>query len=113
MENANTDCIICLEKSEKTMNNIVDRCNVIVNCNCNCSIHKKCLIEWLDRKMCCPICKKTIEKKRDKYMIVKKNYLYVIKSYIVGVVLLISIVLSILMIFIFICIMMKIILNHY
>lgn len=109
-EKKNIDCIICLEETEETMNILVDRYNMKRNCKCNCSIHEECLLKWLDREISCPICKKEIEWDIIKNnVVVKRNYFYVIRTFIISSV----IVVSMMIIGIFICIVMKIILNHH
>jgi len=47
-ENKDDDCIICLENFEKN--------NKCVTLHCNHVYHKKCIEEWFDSKLVCPLC---------------------------------------------------------
>ena len=61
------ECFICYEVALQDEKNTIEMCkqtdyNKI--CQCNGYIHKKCLYEWYDHSMKCPICRTFIERKR-------------------------------------------------
>ena len=61
------ECFICYEVALEDEKNTIEMCkqtdyNKI--CQCNGYIHVKCLNEWYDRSLKCPICRTFIEKKR-------------------------------------------------
>ena len=61
------ECFICLE-SESENEAIVKLCEISIfgyekNCDCNGSIHKKCLAKWYIQQQKCPICRQRMVKK--------------------------------------------------
>lgn len=64
-------CLICLEKS--TQKNIANstqisfyrnNCNIYnLQCICDVIIHNNCMLEWISKNPCCPICRKKMHKK--------------------------------------------------
>lgn len=56
-ENLENDCTICLSLLEPN--------NDGAKIDCNHIYHSKCLIEWLFKKMECPMCRKTVELNRE------------------------------------------------
>ena len=61
-------CLVCWLPSER--DNIIKRLSVFphinITCNCNPTIHKLCIDDWISKSSSCPICRKKIVL-REKY----------------------------------------------
>jgi hypothetical protein len=59
-------CLICWEPASN-FNNLIKMNSLHLfssfykSCNCNCIIHSDCLLEWVNKKHSCPICRNEIE----------------------------------------------------
>lgn len=61
------ECFICFEnKNEENQEplNLKTQIYYLKNCNCNGSVHKKCLDIWYDKNQKCPICREFIDKNK-------------------------------------------------
>jgi hypothetical protein len=80
------ECVICLE-SESINNFIIklqDYHEFIISCDCNIACHSNCLQIWVNNTNSCPICRKLIISNLIKIeLITERSRLYIITSYIV------------------------------
>ena len=61
------ECFICYEVALEDEKNTIEMCkqqDYNKKCKCSGYIHKKCLYEWYDHSMKCPICRTFIERKQ-------------------------------------------------
>jgi hypothetical protein len=59
-------CLICWETATNSnnlikMNSLHLFSSFYKSCSCNCIIHSDCLLEWVNKKQSCPICRNEIE----------------------------------------------------
>jgi len=63
------ECFICLESESESENKVILKLSQISifgyekKCDCNGSIHKKCLAKWYIEQQKCPICRQRMIKK--------------------------------------------------
>jgi hypothetical protein len=81
----NKMCFICYEieteKGEKIINLNSQELYIRI-CSCKGLVHNKCLDKWYEKSNKCPICRITLNKKKD-YIIIFKNINYYYYYYVV------------------------------
>ena len=86
-DNSNVDsvndeniCLICWSPSTKNlklikMNSLSHFSRFSKKCECNSLIHSDCLLEWINIKKVCPICKEKIKTNKNYYIMQRKTQL--------------------------------------
>ena len=82
--NANNDCLICLEGTIieiKDNNQLINENTIMVNsvpfltktCICDYPVHYKCIEKWIESNSICPICRNPISNVLNNKIILKRN----------------------------------------